>query len=152
MIKELLQEIENKNISIKKVKVGELSDEIIEFLKNRNIEVYTKTIYVNAKSLSHLNRDSKKRRGAGLTREEILKIPEMIKNVDIVYFDSRKNKLNLLYCKNRNRCEEFIKLVIDTRTLDKKLGKITLIKTAGIVKYYNLEDKYYIKVLEMEGR
>ena len=151
MIEQFFQEIENKNISIKKVKVGELSKEIIQFLENRNIEVYTKEIYLTTKGLIHLSRDNKKKRGAGLTKEEIINIPNILKNPKIIIFDNEKSKLNLLYCKNRNICNEFIKIVIDTKSYEKKLGKLTLVKTAGIIQEYNLKDKFY-EVLEMEGR
>jgi len=149
-LKTMLKELKNKKkLSISKIVVGVLSDEIIDFLENKNIPIHTKEIYLTHKGLSHLMRDSKKKRGAGLSESDILKIPQIIKNPSAVFFDSKKNKLNLLYCANSK--EKLIKIIVDTKGYDKKLGKITLIKTAGYIVEANLKDKFYIKI-EAGGR
>ena len=70
---------------------------------------------------------------------------------DYILFDSKKNKLNLLYCVKKE-CNELIKIVIDTKHMHKKLGKITLVKTAGIIKFYNLDVKEYEYIQKVEGR
>ena len=148
----MLEEIKaNEKLSINKVVVGVLKNEIIEFLENQNITIHTREIYLTHKGLSHLARNSKKQRGAGLSEDDILRIPEIIKSPSAVFFDSKKNKLNLLYCDKSMSCEKFVKIVIDTKSYDKKLGKITLIKTAGYIVEANLRDKYYIPI-EMGGR
>jgi len=151
-IRNMLEEIKaNEKLSINKVVVGVLKNEIIEFLENQNITIHTKEIYLTHKGLSHLARDSKRKRGAGLSEDDILRIPEIIKSPSAVVFDSKKNKLNLLYYDKSISCEKFVKIVIDTKSYDKKLGKITLIKTAGYIVEANLKDKYYIPI-EMGGR
>ena len=151
-IRKMLEEIKaNEKLSINKIIVGVLKNEIIEFLKNQNITIHTREIYLTHKGLSHLARDSKRKRGAGLSEDDILRIPEIIKSPSAVFFDSKKNKLNLLYCDKSISCEKFVKIVIDTKSYDKKLGKITLIKTAGYIVEANLKDKYYIPI-EMGGR
>ena len=151
-IRKMLEEIKaNEKLSINKVVVGVLKNEIIEFLENQNITIHTKEIYLTHKGLSHLARDSKRKRGAGLSEDDILRIPEIIKSPSAVFFDSKKNKLNLLYCDKSISCGKFVKIVIDTKSYDKKLGKITLIKTAGYIVEANLKDKYYIPI-EMGGR
>ena len=148
----MLDEIKNQEkLTNNKIKVGLLKDEIIEFLKNNGIEVFTKEIYLTHKGLSHLSRESKKKRGAGLSEEDILKIPKILENPSSVFFDNAKNKLNLLYCEKVINCNKIIKIVIDTKSYDKKFGKITLIKTAGYIVESNL--KVYEKILwNMESR
>ena len=43
--------------------------------------------------------------------------------------------------------EKLIKIVVDdTQAIDKKHGKLTLIKTAGYIVEANLKDKFYIKI------
>ena len=135
-IKIMLEELENKKkITKNKIIVGKLSNEIIDFLNKNNTPIYTKEIYLTSKGLSHLARDSKKRRGAGLKREDILRIGEILGNISAVFFEKTKQKFNLLYCDNNSkRC---IKIVVDTKGYTNRKEKITLIKTAG---YINFDD------------
>jgi len=135
---QMLDEIKSqKKLTKNKIKVGELSSEIIKFLEDRNIPIHTKEIYLTHKGLSHLSRDSKRKRGAGLDDEDILKIPEILKNPYVIAIEKKKNKLHLLYCVENNKCDNMIKIVVDTSYIDKGI-KLTLIKTAGYVKRYNI--------------
>jgi len=152
VLAQMLDEIKSqKKLTKNKIKVGELSSEIIQFLEDRNIPIHTKEIYLTHKGLSHLSRDSKRKRGAGLDDEDILKLPEILQCSSSVFFDTNKNKLNLLYCDESNSCKKLIKIVVDTKSYDKKLGKFTFIKTAGYIVETNLNNKFYIKI-EMGGR
>jgi len=142
-LKQLLVEIKAKRKHTKsRVIVGILDDNIVDFLEAKGVVIHTLEIYLTHKGLSHLARDSKRKRGAGLSDEDILKIPDIIKR-GRKYFDENGN-LNLIFCKNREKCEKFIKIVVDTKAYDKKLGKVTLIKTAGYVFESNL--KSYIEI------
>jgi hypothetical protein len=143
----MLNEIKNKQIlSNNKIIVGEIDDKIIEFLNEKKIKIHSHKIYLTAKGLSHLARDSKKIRGAGLTEDDILKIPHICKNPLNIYFDTQQKKLNLLYI-SKSQNERIIKIVIDTQSYDKRLGKITLIKTAGYIVEANLKNNFYLKIL-----
>ena len=149
-IKQMLDEIKSKRkLTKNKIKVGKIQKEIIEFLEKNNIPVHTKEIYLTHKGLSHLARESKKKRGAGLSEDDILKIPDIISKPNAVFFDKTKNKLNLLYCDKSISCEKIIKIVVDTKAYDKKLKNITLIKTAGYIIEANLKD--YIKIFGNVG-
>ena len=130
-IKQMLDEIKNKKkLTKNKIKVGELSNEIIEFLREKEIPVHTKEIYLNHKGLSHLARESKKKRGAGLSEDDILRIPEIIHSPSAIFIEDTKDKLNLLYCDSQTK--KCIKIVVDTKFIYKG-EKITLIKTAGYI-------------------
>jgi hypothetical protein len=150
-IKSMLDEIKaRKKLTKNRVVVGELDEKVMEFLNSRGIPIYTKEIYLNHKGLSHLARDSKQKRGAGLSEEDILKIPDIVKKPSMILFDSEKGKLNLLYCKEKSGCSKIIKLVIDTKYKRKKEA-LTLIKTAGYVEISNL--KIYEKIYgDVESR
>jgi len=130
-IKLMLDEIKNKKkLTKNKVIVGKLSKDVIKFLEDKNIPIYTKEIYINHKGLSHLTRNTKKKRGAGLNEEDILRIPEIIASPSAVFFEKSKQKFNLLYCDDKNK--KCIKLVINTK-FQKKKEKLTLITTAGYI-------------------
>jgi len=64
-------------------------------LDKKGVSIHTKEIYLIHKGLSHLAIESKKQRGAGLSEEDILKIPEILKSPSAIYFDNKKDKLNL---------------------------------------------------------
>ena len=51
-----------------------------------------------------------------------------------------------LYIDKTSKNEKLIKIVVDTQAIDKKHGKLTLIKTAGYIVEANLKDKFYIKI------
>jgi len=143
-IYKMYYELENKTkITNDKIQVG-----ILKFLENRDIPIHTKEIYLTSKGLSHLSRDSKKSRGAGLELDDILRIPNILETPFKIIFDNRKAKLNLLYFDKKDIYHNrLIKVVIDTKGFYKKLGAITLIKTAGYIELANLNDKYYIQII-----
>ena len=130
-IKKMLDEIKNKQkLTKNKIKVGELNNGIIKFLEEKGIPVHTKEIYLTNKGLSHLARESKKRRGAGLIEDDILRIPYIIKRPSAIFLELSNNKMNLLYCDSK--FQKCIKIVVDTKYIEKK-SKLTIIKTAGYI-------------------
>jgi len=137
-IKKLLEEIKNRSKHTKsKIVVGELSDDVAAFLKEKGVPVHTKEIFLTHKGLSHLARESKRKRGAGLSDEDILLIPEILKSGS-AYFD-KAGRMNIVYCQSTEKCDKYVKIVVDTKAYDKKLGDITLIKTAGYIAEANLK-------------
>ena len=140
-IKSMLSQIrEKEKLSTNCIVVGYLDDEVIDFLEQKGITIHTKEIYLTHKGLSHLARQSKQKRGAGLSESDIVNMPSILKEGE-VYFD-QKGRMNILYC--QQSCEKYIKIVVDTAAYDKKLGDITLIKTAGYIVASNL--KAYEKI------
>ena len=135
----MLDEIKaRKNLTRNKAIVGELDEKVIEFLNIKDVPIHTKEIYLTHKGLSHLDRDSKRKRVAGLSEEDILKIPEILKSPPAVYFDKGKNRFNLLYCKPKDK--ECIKIVIDTKGYANRGNKMTIIKTAGYIQKSDMND------------
>jgi len=144
-IKTMLKEVKSQNkLTKSKVIVGVLDDDIVKFLEKEKVPIHTQEIYLTSKGLSHLSRDSKKKRGAGFDDEDILNIPLMISSPKHVYFDKKKEKLNILYLTQKD--DKLLKLVVDTNAFDKKYKNITLIKTSGVIDIKNINDKDYIKI------
>jgi len=130
-LKQFLQEIKSKSkLTKNKIVVGRLDDKVIKFLKEKNIPIHSKEIYLTHKGLSHLTRDSKRKRGAGLSEVDILKIPDILKNPSAIFLEKSNFKMNLLYCDDTTK--KCIKIVIDTKYIEKK-DKLTIIKTAGYI-------------------
>ncbi len=140
-IKSMLSQIrEKRKLSRDYINVGCLDDAIIDFLEKRGVSVHSREIMLTHKGLSHLARQSKRKRGAGLCDNDIYEIPAILKEGE-VYFDE-KGRMNILYC--RESCEKYIKIVVDTAAYDKKLGDVTLIKTAGYIVESNLKSYWRI--------
>lgn len=131
---------EKRKLDKDRIVVGYLNDTVVDFLDQKGISVHTREIFLTHKGLSHLARHSKRKRGAGLYDDDIFNIPAILRDGEI-YFD-QKGRMNILYC--RKSCEKVIKIVVDTAAYDKKLGDVTLIKTAGYIVESNL--KAYCKI------
>ena len=147
-IKEMLRQLRKKErLTIDRVVVGYLDDEIVKFLEESEVAINTKEIYLTHKGLSHLARTSKKKRGAGLSDEDIADIPNILSKPYLLFFDSKKEKLNLIFC-GQKECSKLIKIVVDTQGVTNRKEKITLIKTAGYIEKYNIkENKEYVQIL-----
>ena len=138
---ELLNGIRDKKLTCNYAILCELDSTVIEFLRCYEISPFTKKIYITHKGLSHLMRDSKKRRGAGAIEDDLERLPLLLCNADAVIFDTQSSRLNLLYISHSN--EKYIKIVVNPKGYDKKMGKLTLVQTAGMVQKENLHDKRY---------
>jgi len=132
-IKQMLNDIKAKTKLVRNsIIVGFLSEDIINTLKENNITIHTEEIYLTAKGLAHLSRDSKKKRGASLSEDDILRIPDILENFTDIYLEVGENKFNIIYCDFKSK--KCIKLVVDTKAYSNRKEKITLIKTAGYIK------------------
>ncbi len=146
-LRQMLEEIKSgAKLTRNRIAVGVLSAEVLSFLRSRDVPVHTKEIFINSKGLSHLSREHKKTRGAGLTEDDILKIPEILKHPSYVYFDKDKKKMNLLFCMTKE-CEKVIKVVVDTKH-KRKNEKMTIVKTAGYIVEANIRKGGYEKIVE----
>ena len=57
------------------------------------------------------------------------------------FVDTEKNRLNLLYCfQNSQKC---LKLIVDTKSYVHRGEKLTIIKTAGYIYPYDMNNKKY---------
>jgi len=140
-LEQFLKEIKTKSkLTKNKIVVGKLNDEIVKFLKEKNIPIHSKEIYLTHKDLSHLSRDSKRKRGAGLSDEDILKIPDILKNPSAIFLEKSNLKMNLLYCDDTSK--KCIKIVIDTKHIEKK-KEFTIIKTAGYINSSDMKNPIF---------
>ncbi len=148
-IKEMLSQLrDKKRLTKDRVVVGYLDDEIVKFLEDMGVPIHTKEIYLTHKGLSHLARQSKRQRGAGLDDADIVKIPKILNKPYFLFFDAKKEKLNLIYCGEKD-CSKLLKIVVDTKGVTNRKEKITLVKTAGYIEMYNIKDnKEYVQIKE----
>ncbi len=144
-LQNMLQEVKSsKKLTKNKIAVGTLEDRVVEFLEKRDIPIHTKEIYLTSKGLSHLSRDSKKNRGAGLSDGDILNIPSILKSPSDLYFDKGKQRFNIIYCDLNNR--KCIKIAVDTKAYSHRKEAITIIKTAGYIKKEDMNDIIFEKI------
>jgi len=141
-IKTMISEIKSKKkLTKNRIVVGKLGDDIVSFLERRGVAIHTKDIYLTDKGLSHLMRESKKKRGAGLSEDDIFRLPEMLNNPSAVYFDKGKNRFNILYCKlDDSKC---IKIAVDTKGYANRGEKLCIVKTAGYVRQDDMKDTIF---------
>lgn len=126
-------------VNIKSIVVGVVASDILTSIYGQAEE----NIYLTHKGLSHLARDSKKQRKAGLSNEHIYGLSEIISNYDAIFLEITKNRNNLIYCKKVNDSNA-IKIVVKYNKKDKKL----IIVTAGYVQTRNMRDRKMYKLLK----
>ena len=142
-LKTMLSEVKaRKRLTKNIISVGVLSNEIIDFLLEKEVAIHTKDIFINHRGLGHLSREHKKSRGAGLSKEDI-KIPDILRNPSHIYFETAEDKYNVIFCSNFGK--NCIKIVVDTKFILKG-KKLSLIKTAGYVQINNMKGESFEKI------
>ena len=141
-----------KNTQQHYYQVGIITPQTIRVLKEYNIEISTKEIYLTQKGLTHLYRPTKRNRNKALRLEDIYTIPTILKYPSAIFLDTQKNRLNLLYCfQNSQKC---LKLIIDTKNYIHRGEKLTIVKTAGYIYPYDMKNSKYKLIdglWEMQG-
>ena len=121
--------------------VGLIHEQTVNILKEYNVEIATKEIYLTQKGLTHLYRPSKRKASKALSLEDIYTIPTILSEPSALFLDTEKNRLNLLYCfQDSQRC---LKLIVDTKSYVHRGEKLTIIKTAGYIYPYDMNNKKY---------
>ncbi len=135
--------------------VGVINEQTTTILKEYNIEIATKEIYLTQKGLTHLYRPTKRKASKALSLEDIYTIPTILSEPSALFLDTQKNRLNLLYCfQNSQKC---LKLIVDTKSYVHRGKKLTTIKTAGYIYPYDMKNSQYKlifgewKFKEMQG-
>ncbi|MRJ06937.1 MAG: hypothetical protein C6I01_05400 [Epsilonproteobacteria bacterium] len=150
-ISTMLQQVQGeKRVEPNKIVVGEFQNKVKEFLENQRISPSSSDIFLLSNRLSHLARESKKKRGAGLEKGDILRIPSILQNPSLIIFDT--NKSDLLYIGESNfKKGKIVKIVVAVDKHRKKQGRINFIKTAGYIEEANLKNPNYMEVWREAG-
>jgi len=120
-----------------------LDDDVLEFLKQKGISVDDKQVYLSVGRYKHLLRDVKKQAGKAIPNEIGKELYKSINNPYNIYFDNKKEKLNLIYIDKKQG--SFFKIIIQPNYKTKK-GYKNYILTAGIIKEKDLNDKFLEKL------
>ena len=144
-LEEFIANIQNQNITKNEVIVGELSREVVVFLKSKSIEVSSRYIYLNVRAYRHIIRDFKKKLGKAIPDEAIKEMYKSLNSPHKVIFDAQKKHCNLIYIDSNY--ELLFKIVVQPN-YSSKLGSINAIVTAGIIYEDTLKSKYYEIITE----
>lgn len=77
------------------ITAGAIAYEVFEFLSLKKLTPVTPHIYLSKHSLTHMIRDTKKKRAAALSIDEIKNIPEYLKNPYMIVYDKKHE--NIIY-------------------------------------------------------
>jgi len=144
-LEEFIANIQNQTITKNEIIVGELSSEVILFLKSKSIEVSSKYIYLSVRAYKHIIRDFKKKLGKAIPDEVIKEMYKSLHSPHKVIFDTQKKHCNLIYIDSSY--ELLFKIVVQPN-YSSKLGSINTIVTAGIIYEETLKSKYYEVITE----
>jgi len=139
-LKKFISNIRNKTIYENETVVGEIDSNIIEFLEKRGIVLETTQIYLSVKAYNHMLRDFKIKKGKAISEEIVIEIDKTLNNPYKIFFDTEKERLNLIYIDKKN--STIFKIIVNPNYKTKK-GYINSIITAGIIEERNLKSKFY---------
>ena len=121
--------------------VGFINEQTATILKEYNIEIATKEIYLTQKGLTHLYRPTKRKASKALSLEDIYTIPNILSETSSLFLDTQENRLNLLYCfQDSQKC---LKLIVDTKSYVHRGEKLSTVKTAGYIYPYDMKNSKY---------
>ncbi len=130
-----------KNSKLHAYMVGFINEQTATILKEYNIEIATKEIYLTQKGLTHLYRPTKRKVSKALLLEDIYAIPTILSEPSALFLDTQENRLNLLYCfQNSKKC---LKLIVDTKSYVHRGEKLSTVKTAGYIYPYDMKNSKY---------
>ena len=144
-LEEFITNIQNKTISKNEVIIGELSNQVVLFLKSKSIVVSTQYIYLSVRAYKHILRDFKKKLGKSIPYEVMEGIYKNLHSPYKILFDTQKKHCNLIYVDSNS--ELLFKIVVQPN-YSSKLGNINAIVTAGIIYEDTLKSRYYEEITE----
>jgi len=147
-LEEFISNIQRNTIVKNEVIVGELSNQVVLFLKSKSIIISTPYIYLSVRAYKHIFRDFKKKLGKAVPYKVMNGIYKSLYSPHKIFFDTQKKHCNLIYIDSSN--ELLFKIVIQPN-YSSKLGNINTIVTAGIVYEDTLKSKYYEEIQNMDG-
>ena len=132
-----------------------ISPSICAALKKRNVEPISTAISISKGRAGHLRRTSKYRRSAGLSDEDIDRLPKILAKPEAVLLDTKGKGNSLLYVftpihgstdRHKGKIVVRVDYKIKTKSPGKKSEKVVSnsVRTAGYVAAHNLVDSRYI--------
>lgn len=143
-IRGIIEQIETGYTQGISVIIGNLSEDVRQFLLKKGIELQTDEVYMTDKQIQHALRTVKQNAGKSVTAEQLVAFPSLMGKCE-VYWDKQKRNIQFI-TRQGNEVQKFV-VELDYRTKIWGVKKtVNAFITAGIIEERNLGMQNIIKI------
>ena len=143
-IRGIIEQIETGYTQGISVIIGNLSEDVRQFLLKKGIELQTDEVYMTDKQIQHALRTVKQNAGKSVTAEQLVAFPSLMGKCE-VYWDKQKRNIQFI-TRQGNEVQKFV-VELNYRTKIWGVKKtVNAFLTAGIIEERNLGMQNIIKI------
>ena len=143
-IRGIIEQIETGYTQGISVIIGNLSEDVRQFLLKKGIELQTDEVYMTDKQIQHALRTVKQNAGKSVTAEQLVAFPSLMGKCE-VYWDKKKRNIQFI-TRQGNEVQKFV-VELNYRTKIWGVKKtVNAFITAGIIEERNLGMQNIIKI------
>lgn len=143
-IRGIIEQIETGYTQGISVIIGNLSEDVRQFLLKKGIELQTDEVYMTDKQIQHALRTVKQNAGKSVTAEQLVAFPSLMGKCE-VYWDKQKRNIQFI-TRQENKVQKFV-VELNYRTKIWGVKKtVNAFITAGIIEERNLGMQNIIKI------
>lgn len=143
-IQGIIEQIETGYTQWISVIIGNLSEDVRQFLLKKGIELQTDEVYMTDKQIQHALRTVKQNAGKSVTAEQLVAFPSLMGKCE-VYWDKQKRNIQFI-TRQENKVQKFV-VELNYRTKIWGVKKtVNAFITAGIIEERNLGMQNIIKI------
>ena len=143
-IRGIIEQIETGYTQGISVIIGNLSEDVRQFLLKKGIELQTDEVYMTDKQIQHALRTVKQNAGKSVTAEQLVAFPSLMGKCE-VYWDKQKRNIQFI-TRQGNEVQKFV-VELNYRTKIWGVKKtVNAFITAGIIEEMNLGMQNIIKI------
>lgn len=143
-IQGIIEQIETGYTQGISVIIGNLSEDVRQFLLKKDIELQTDEVYMTDKQIQHALRTVKQNAGKSVTAEQLVAFPSLMGKCE-VYWDKQKRNIQFI-TRQENKVQKFV-VELNYRTKIWGVKKtVNAFITAGIIEERNLGMQNIIKI------
>lgn len=143
-IRGIIEQIETGYTQGISVIIGNLSEDVRQFLLKKGIELQTDEVYMTDKQIQHALRTVKQNAGKSVTAEQLVAFPSLMGKCE-VYWDKQKRNIQII-TRQGNEVQKFV-VELNYRTKIWGVKKtVNAFITAGIIEERNLGMQNIIKI------
>lgn len=143
-IRGIIEQIETGYTQVISVIIGNLSEDVRQFLLKKGIELQTDEVYMTDKQIQHALRTVKQNAGKSVTAEQLVAFPSLMGKCE-VYWDKQKRNIQFI-TRQGNEVQKFV-VELNYRTKIWGVKKtVNAFITAGIIEERNLGMQNIIKI------
>lgn len=144
IIRGIIEQIETGYTQGISVIIGNLSEDVRQFLLKKGIELQTDEVYMTDKQIQHALRTVKQNAGKSVTAEQLVAFPSLMGKCE-VYWDKQKRNIQFI-TRQGNEVQKFV-VELNYRTKIWGVKKtVNAFITAGIIEERNLGMQNIIKI------